>query len=439
MTSEVTAADSKPTPKPQPPSKRGDPSEAKLTFPPILVKTKVQTMGVHVKPELTAGTHTAQNITKPKPRTTDLEQPDAPADAGCESLQLDLHPQTLDGTSHKNPYLPWAQSEDEMIRKVIKELHVAAGGNPDDGSVPEMKSISWVKVSNRIPGRSPKQCRERWRNALNPSINHCPWTLQEDIFLLNAQREFGNKWVKIASQLHGRTENGVKTRYKSIMRAKKRAWKKNEDSQLMSMYNHVGANWKEIAGSLPGRSVNGVKLRYRQLLSGTPNEPPSGSPEQALKVFYSCYGGSGSMPFSSDSYRLNMGSHASSFVRSEGVDSLAGNRSANTAALGVSSLDTIHPCKSRKRKGTRATLLDKLEKERAGPRCKFSDLMATLLAKVPEETQTDGTVAHGVSGAREELMCSPVAPRDNDMFLSEIMDFPASLENKPEPAKLTPF
>lgn len=319
-----------------------------------------------------------------------------------------------------------------MIRQVIQELHVAAGGNPNDGSVPDTKSISWVKVSNRISGRSPKQCRERWRNALNPSINHCAWTLNEDLFLLSAQRDYGNKWVKIASQLRGRTENGVKTRYKSIMRAKKRAWKKNEDSRLMSLYNHVGANWKEIAQSLPGRSVNGVKLRYRQLLSGTTNEPESGSPEQALRVFYSCYGGSGtSLQFSAESYRI--GAHPPSYSRSDSSEGYAANLGASGGIVAVSSLDTIHPCKSRKRKGTRATLLDKLEKDRAGSRCKFSEIMATLLAKVPEEGEVDAVV--------DDAEILPLeSPRpESDIFIPTIIDFPGSLESKPEHTKLAQF
>lgn len=368
-------------------------------------------MGVQVKQELQAETRSCNDGSPGKPTEQDHFA------AGFS--------QVLDEPNQKNPYLPWAESEDRMIRKVINELHVANGGNPDDGSVPEMKSISWVKVSNRIPGRSPKQCRERWRNALNPSINHCPWTINEDMFLLNAQRDYGNKWVKIASQLRGRTENGVKTRYKSIMRAKKRAWKKNEDSQLMSMYNHIGANWKEIANSLPGRSVNGVKLRYRQLLSGTSNEPEVGAPEQALKFFYTCYGNSGSMHYSQESYRaVTTGVLYSS---SENTNSCSTNRVSSAGLLPVSSLDTIHPCKSRKRKGTRATLLDKLEKERTGPRSKFPDIMAALLAKVPEETDCEG------------VEMPPYPQEESDLFLPTVLDLPGSFENKPEQSKLAQF
>ena len=42
--------------------------------------------------------------------------------------------------------------------------------------------------------------------------------------MLDNQRRLGNRWAFIASMLPGRTENAVKTRFKSIMRAKRREW-----------------------------------------------------------------------------------------------------------------------------------------------------------------------------------------------------------------------
>jgi len=49
--------------------------------------------------------------------------------------------------------------------------------------------------------RNGKQCRERWLNFLNPSIRKGKWTVQEDLLLLQKQKEFGgNKWSKIARE-----------------------------------------------------------------------------------------------------------------------------------------------------------------------------------------------------------------------------------------------
>ena len=52
-------------------------------------------------------------------------------------------------------------------------------------------------------------------NQLDPSINTGPWTATEDQQLLEAQRNYGNRWNKIAKLLQGRTENAVKNRFNS--------------------------------------------------------------------------------------------------------------------------------------------------------------------------------------------------------------------------------
>jgi hypothetical protein len=59
-----------------------------------------------------------------------------------------------------------------------------------------------------MPGYSPKWssllCVYRWYNHLDPSINRDPWTPQEDATLMQAHRNFGNKWADIAKLLPGR-------------------------------------------------------------------------------------------------------------------------------------------------------------------------------------------------------------------------------------------
>ena len=61
-----------------------------------------------------------------------------------------------------------------------------------------------------------KQCRERWLNHLQPSINKGAWTPQEDLVLLENHKAFQNQWSKIATYLPGRTENMVKNRFNII-------------------------------------------------------------------------------------------------------------------------------------------------------------------------------------------------------------------------------
>mmetsp|Transcript_4956 Transcript_4956/g.9340 ORF Transcript_4956/g.9340 Transcript_4956/m.9340 type:complete len:739 (+) Transcript_4956:622-2838(+) len=149
----------------------------------------------------------------------------------------------------------------------------------------ESPKRNWSDIAWLIPGRSPKQCRERWCYNLDPSIDKGKWRQEEDKILIKTQLLLGNKWAQIATMLPGRTENAVKTRFKSIKRAEKREWSKDEDDLIMHLHNENGSRWDMIADKLPGRTKNAVKTRYRLLSKGGGTEAPQeGAPNQILRT-----------------------------------------------------------------------------------------------------------------------------------------------------------
>ncbi|KAG7395600.1 hypothetical protein PHYBOEH_003437 [Phytophthora boehmeriae] len=98
----------------------------------------------------------------------------------------------------------WRPDEDDLLKELVAEGRK-----------------NWGQVATRIPGRTSKQCRERWYNHLDPSIVRGEYTPEEDRMILDAQARLGNRWSAIAAMLPGRTEDAVKIRWKSLCRVRK--------------------------------------------------------------------------------------------------------------------------------------------------------------------------------------------------------------------------
>ncbi|KAI1487533.1 Homeodomain-like protein [Biscogniauxia mediterranea] len=101
---------------------------------------------------------------------------------------------------------PWSQREDDIL------MHLVRSQGP----------ISWVRISQQLHSRSPKQCRERYHQNLKPSLNHEPITAEEGAMIEKLVGQLGKRWAEIARRLHNRSDNAVKNWWNGSMNRRKR-------------------------------------------------------------------------------------------------------------------------------------------------------------------------------------------------------------------------
>ena len=76
----------------------------------------------------------------------------------------------------------------------------------------------WGFIARVLGGRTPRQCRDRWKEYLMPTLNMAPWTIEEDNLLIQKINECGKKWSIICMALNGRSETAAKNRWRLLER-----------------------------------------------------------------------------------------------------------------------------------------------------------------------------------------------------------------------------
>ena len=92
----------------------------------------------------------------------------------------------------------FSDEEDDMIKKIV----FAFGPK------------NWRLIATLIPGRTSRQCRDRYANYLAPGFIHSNWSNEEDRLLAEKYNMFGPKWTQIQKFFPYRTANDIKNRYK---------------------------------------------------------------------------------------------------------------------------------------------------------------------------------------------------------------------------------
>ena len=79
--------------------------------------------------------------------------------------------------------------------------------------VEENGAHKWDYIAASMPGRTGRQCRDRYQNYLCPGISRDEWTQEEERLLLEKHAEYGPQWAKISKFFQGRTGTALKNRW----------------------------------------------------------------------------------------------------------------------------------------------------------------------------------------------------------------------------------
>lgn len=143
----------------------------------------------------------------------------------------------------------WTREEDDLLRQAVEELG----------------DKQWSTVAQRVSGRSSVQCLHRWTKILKPGLVKGPWSAAEDLKLLEwVESEGPIKWTACAENIPGRSGKQCKERWANTLDpdVKKGNWQDEEDKTIFRLFHKIGPKWTEMTNYLPGRTENSIKNRF---------------------------------------------------------------------------------------------------------------------------------------------------------------------------------
>lgn len=161
---------------------------------------------------------------------------------------------------------PWSQHEDQWL------VNLVARNGPHN----------WVRISQEIGSRSPKQCRERYHQNLKPSLNHDPITADEGELIEKMVAEMGKRWAEIARRLKGRSDNAVKNWWNGGQNRRKRNPERPEQRARDHMQHpQAGYHYPSVHHNLPHLEEHHIPSYHS---SRRPSLNPSLNSPHALKL-----------------------------------------------------------------------------------------------------------------------------------------------------------
>ncbi|CAD8204672.1 unnamed protein product [Paramecium pentaurelia] len=97
----------------------------------------------------------------------------------------------------------WTQIEDQTLLRIFRQL-----------------GPCWNAIAKQMKNKTGKQVRRRYKNFLDPNLNHGPMTELEDEMIYKEYLKHGSQWSQISEKMPGRSENMIKNRFYSFIKQK---------------------------------------------------------------------------------------------------------------------------------------------------------------------------------------------------------------------------
>ena len=98
------------------------------------------------------------------------------------------------GRSQRRKFTP---EEDERLCKIVEKYGAQ----------------KWDSIAKEMPGRTGRQCRDRYKNYLIPGFFNGQWSTEEDLLLREKFKEYGSQWSKMMKFFNKRSANALKNRW----------------------------------------------------------------------------------------------------------------------------------------------------------------------------------------------------------------------------------
>ena len=214
----------------------------------------------------------------------------------------------------------WSKEEDAILTEKVSSI----------------ESNNWSEIASFLPGRTGKQCRERWHNHLiDGGCKKGDWTTEEDFLIMSYHSQSGTQWSMISKLLQFRSPNDVRNRFYQLERMSKRkesdfddfndntlmkssssenskqqqeylaarsclniqsytkkVWSAEEDAILLDKVKSNGRrNWKNISSFLPGRTAKQCRERHHNhLLDGIKKGDWTGEEDTKIMSLHARFG-----------------------------------------------------------------------------------------------------------------------------------------------------